>query len=83
MFRLCGESFNCHGLNSLLITEQVYISIRYTRFVYICRSDLILGDNRLFIADIGDHLMSRSRLGLTFEHVCACRKLTKTISTPS
>jgi hypothetical protein len=27
-----------------------------TLFIYI--SDLILGDNRLFTADIGDHLMS-------------------------
>jgi hypothetical protein len=27
--------------------------------------------------------MSRSRLGLTFKHVCACRKLTETTSTPS
>jgi hypothetical protein len=27
--------------------------------------------------------MSRSRLRLTFEHVCACKKLTETTSTPS
>jgi hypothetical protein len=43
---------------SLLITQQVYISIRYMHFIYIYRSDLILEDNRLFTADIRDHPMS-------------------------
>jgi hypothetical protein len=68
---------------SILIIEQVYFSTRYMHFVYIYRFDLILGHNRLFTADSGDHLMSRLRLGLMFTRVCACRKLTETTSTPS
>jgi hypothetical protein len=42
---------------SLLITEQVYISIRYMHLVWVYRSDLILRDNRLFTTDIRNHLM--------------------------
>jgi hypothetical protein len=67
---------------NLLITEQAYISIRYMHFVQIYRSDLILGDNRLFTADCGGYLKSRSRLGLMFEHICVRSKLTETTSTP-
>jgi hypothetical protein len=83
MFRLCSESLTVVDWISLLITEQVFIIIGYMRFVKILRSDLILEDNQLFTADIGNHQMSQSRLRLIFKRICACRKLTEITSTPS